>query len=69
MQAYQIALALGLTTLEEIAANQGKDWAEQLKQRAREVEEAERLGLDIVPYPNKEREVIDGDEEPKKSAS
>ena len=69
VQAYQIALALGLTTLEEIAANQGKDWAEQLKQRAREVEEAERLGLDIVPYPNKEREVIDGDEEPKKSAS
>lgn len=47
-KANEIALATGQATLEEILAGQGKDWKAVLAQRAKELEEMKKLGLDFT---------------------
>jgi len=46
-QAYDLLLSRGLTTLEELAAGRGRDWAELLEQRKRERDYEVELGLDL----------------------
>ena len=46
--AAQVRLATGLTTLADEYAAQGKDWEEQLRQRAREYALMQELGLDMI---------------------
>lgn len=50
VKAQKEAIAAGLTTIEEVCASSGKDWAEVFRQQAREKEEAERLGLQTFQY-------------------
>jgi phage portal protein, lambda family len=51
INAHALGIALGITTLEEVCASLGKDWAEVLRQRSREVQEAQRLGLVLSTEP------------------
>jgi lambda family phage portal protein len=46
--AASIRLEAGLTTLADEYASQGKDWEQQLRQRAREMELAAELGLEML---------------------
>lgn len=46
-QGQQMALALGLTTLEEEAATEGKAWDDIMRQRKQEVDERRRLQLNV----------------------
>jgi capsid protein len=41
------ALDAGITTLEKICAEKGEDWKENLRQRAKEIEFAKKLGISI----------------------
>ena len=66
--AAQVRLSVGLTTLSDEYAAQGKDWEEQLRQRAREYALARELGLDMVgdegdPDPDVEDDEDDEDVE------
>lgn len=45
IQAAAMELENGMTTLEDVCAEQGKDWREVLETRARELAEFQRLGL------------------------
>lgn len=56
------ALLIGASTLEEICGQKGLDWQEVLKQRARELEYASTLGINLNTEPGKE--VNDVEEEP-----
>lgn len=63
-QAAQIRMDVGLSTLEDECAEQGKDWQEVLQQRKRELDEMDRLGLPrpgwadqmMMPSPNSKTE-------------
>lgn len=46
-QAAQIRMEMGISTLEDECAEQGKDWEEVLEQRAREMERAKELGVPL----------------------
>lgn len=46
-QGQLMALAMGLTTLEEEAATEGKAWDDILRQRKQEADERRRLGLNV----------------------
>ena len=46
--ANRIAMATYQTTLEEVAAEQGKDWREILAQRAKEEKLMKELGLEVM---------------------
>jgi lambda family phage portal protein len=46
-EAAQIAIRAGLSTYQDELGAQGKDWRDVFAQRAREEEEAKRLGLDL----------------------
>ncbi len=41
----QMRMEMGISTLEDECADQGKDWQEVLQQRRREIEEMKRLGI------------------------
>ncbi len=45
-RAQEMALNMGVTTMEEICAAEGRDWEEVLEQRARETERLKELGLE-----------------------
>jgi len=47
-QAAQLRMEIGISTLEDECAEQGKDWEEVLEQRAREKGKLEELGLDVA---------------------
>jgi len=47
-QAAQLRMEIGISTLEDECAKQGKDWEEVLEQRAREKVKIEALGLDVA---------------------
>ncbi len=47
-QAAQLRMEIGISTLEDECAEQGKDWEEVLEQRAREKTQIEELGLDVA---------------------
>jgi len=47
-QAAQLRMEIGISTLEDECAEQGKDWEEVLDQRAREKAKLEELGLDVA---------------------
>lgn len=47
------AMGLGVSTLEEVCGQKGRDWQETLRQRAREVEYARSLGLNLATGKNK----------------
>lgn len=47
-QGQQMSLALGLTTMEEEAAAEGKDWDAILRQRKKEKDLREELGLNVL---------------------
>jgi lambda family phage portal protein len=53
VQSAVMSLGSGLTTLAEEAASRGKDWQEQLQQRAREQDFAKTLGLTLNINPAK----------------
>lgn len=70
-QGQQQALALGLTTMEEEAAAEGKDWDQVLRQRAKEKRLRKELGLnigDIDPSLSFASPTNLGNEEPKEGA-
>lgn len=46
-QGQQMALAMGLTTLEEEAGTEGKEWDAIARQRKQEMDERDRLGLNV----------------------
>ena len=48
VNANKIALQTGQATLEQICAEQGHDWKEVLRQRAKETKLAQELGIDIT---------------------
>lgn len=50
-QAAKLWLELGLATRSDLAAEEGKDWEENLEQLAREEARAKELGISIMPAP------------------
>ena len=52
--ANEIKLATGTTTLAEIYAQRGLDWEQQIRQRAKELELMDRLGLAVGPAPDRQ---------------
>ncbi len=60
-----MGMALGITTLEEICASQGKDWYEVIEQQAREKVEVERLGLSIFKNLNETGVQNEDEDDPK----
>ncbi len=63
--AQKMGMALGITTLEEICASQGKDWYEVIEQQAREKVEVERLGLSIFKNLNETGVQNEDEDDPK----
>ena len=61
--ASSIRLEAGLTTLADECAAQGKDWEQQLRQRAREMELAAELGLEMLGAVVADAEEDEDDEE------
>jgi len=61
--AASIRLEAGLTTLADEYASQGKDWEQQLRQRAREMELAAELGLEMLGAAVADAEDDEDDEE------
>lgn len=49
-QGKQMAMSLGVSTLEEEAASEGKDWDDVLRQRAKEKDRREELGLNQFDF-------------------
>ncbi len=58
------ALVIGASTLEEICGQKGLDWQEVLKQRARELEYAASLGINLTTEPWKEANDGEVEDEP-----
>lgn len=73
VRAAEVAISMGVSTLEEVCGQRGSDWQEVLKQRAREIEFADSIGLEYLsttpvdPYidPHEDGKGDDPEPEPK----